>query len=306
MAVPLPIAQQIRGKSMHVGMIGLGAMGTPMARTLRKAGFAVTGYDADPARSAALVPDGLIAVGSAADAAARVDVLVIMVQNYAQITAALSDAGALAALPAAATLLVMSTIAPAQARDLAALAAERGIMTVDAPVSGGPGRAATGDLSIAISGDPAAVARVQPVLDALGTQQYRVGDAVGQAMTLKIVHQLLAGVHIAAAAEAIELGNRAGIAPEIVQDFVMHGAGASWMFGDRGPRMVSGAYTPPRSALAIFVKDLGIVHDLGAALAVDLAVADAALSLFRRAADAGMTGLDDAAVIEIVRTPRSS
>ena len=287
---------------MKIGFIGLGAMGTPMARTLRAAGFALSGYDADPARSAALVPDGATAAGSAADAAAGADVLLVMVQNYVQACAALlGPDGAFAALPTGATVLVMSTIAPAEARELAAHAVEWGLGFVDAPVSGGPTRAATGDLSIAISGDPAAVARCQPVLDALGTQQYPVGDRVGQALTLKIVHQLLAGVHIAAAAEAIELGNRAGVAPEVVQNFVMHGAGASWMFGDRGPRMVSGEYTPPKSALAIFVKDLGIVHDLGAAVGLPLPISDAALALFRRAADAGMAHLDDSSVIEIVR-----
>jgi putative dehydrogenase len=287
---------------MNIAFIGLGAMGTPMARTLLATGFALSGYDADPARSAALVPDGATAAGSAAEAAARADVLLVMVQNYAQACEALlGPAGAFAALPSGATVLVMSTIAPAQARELAGHAAARGLGFVDAPVSGGPTRAATGDLSIAISGDPVAVARCQPVLDALGTQQYPVGDQVGQALTLKIVHQLLAGVHIAAAAEAIELGKRAGIAPEVVQNFVMHGAGASWMFGDRGPRMVSGDYTPPKSALAIFVKDLGIVHDLGASVGLDLNVNDAALALFRRAADAGMANLDDSSVIEIVR-----
>jgi 3-hydroxyisobutyrate dehydrogenase len=288
---------------MRIAMIGLGAMGMPMARTLLAARFTVGGYDVDPARSAALAADGLITTTSPSEAASEADILLVMVQNYTQVTQALfGDAGALAALPASATVLVMSTIAPAQVRELADHAAARGLALVDAPVSGGPGRAATGDLSIAISGDPAAVARCQPVLDALGTQQYRVGDQVGQAMTLKIVHQLLAGVHIAAAAEAIELGNRAGIDPAVVRDFVLHGAGNSWIFGDRGPRMISGEYTPPRSALAIFVKDMGIVHDLGAALGVTLTVADAALALYQRATDAGMAHLDDSAVIEIVRT----
>jgi putative dehydrogenase len=287
---------------MNIGFIGLGAMGAPMTRTLLAAGFTVAGYDVDPARSGALAADGAIVATSPAEAARGADILLVMVQNYAQVTQALlGDSGALAALPDSATVLVMSTIAPAQARELAEHAAARGLSLVDAPVSGGPGRAATGDLSIAISGDPAAVARCQPVLDALGKQQYRVGDAVGQAMTLKIVHQLLAGVHIAAAAEAIELGNRAGIDPAVVREFVTHSAGNSWMFGDRGPRMVAGEYTPPKSALAIFVKDLGIVHDLGAALGVTLTVADAALAQFRRAADAGMAHLDDSAVIEIVR-----
>lgn len=292
---------------MEIAFIGLGAMGTPMARTLLTAGFALSGYDADPARSAALVPEGAAAAGSAAAAAADADVLLVMVQNYAQVREALlGPGGALAALPPGAVVLVMSTIAPAQVRELAAATAERDLAFVDAPVSGGPGRAATGDLSIAISGAPGAVARCQPVLDALGAQQYPVGETAGQAMTLKIVHQLLAGVHIAAAAEAIELGNRAGIAPEVVRDFVGHGAGNSWMFGDRGPRMVSGDYTPPKSALSIFVKDLGIVHDLGASLGLTLDVADAALDLFRRAADAGMAHLDDSSVIEIVRREKDA
>ncbi len=291
---------------MEIGFIGLGAMGTPMARTLLKAGFALTGYDADPARSAALVPDGGKAAGSAAESAAGADVLLVMVQNFAQACEALlGPDGAFVALPAGATVLVMSTIAPVQARELAGHAAEHGLGLVDAPVSGGPARAATGNLSIAISGDPADVARCQPALDALGAQQYPVGDHVGQALTLKIVHQLLAGVHIAAAAEAIELGNRAGIAPEVVRDFVMHGAGASWMFGDRSPRMVSGDYTPPKSALAIFVKDLGIVHDLGASVGLALHINDAALALFRRADAAGMAHLDDSSVIEIVRMSES-
>lgn len=287
---------------MQIAFIGLGAMGTPMARTLLAAGLTVTGYDADPARTAALAPDGLRAAASPADAAREADILLVMVQNYAQVqTALLGARGALTALPETATVLVMSTIAPVQVRELAAYAAARDLALVDAPVSGGPTRAAMGDLSIAISGDPAAVARCQPVLDALGKQQYPVGEQVGQAMTLKIVHQLLAGVHIAAAAEAIELGYRAGIAPEIVQNFVMHGAGASWMFGDRGPRMVTGEYTPPRSALAIFLKDLGIVHDLGASVGLTLSINDTALALFRRAADMGMAQMDDASVIEAIR-----
>lgn len=290
---------------MNIAFIGLGAMGTPMARTLLRAGFALSGYDADPARSAALVPEGGTAAGSAAESASGADVLLVMVQNYAQVRdALLGPRGALAALPPGAVTLVMSTIAPAQVRELAAAAAERGLALVDAPVSGGPGRAATGDLSIAISGERGAVARCQPLLDALGSQQYPVGEVAGQAMTLKIVHQLLAGVHIAAAAEAIELGNRAGIAPEVVRDFVSHGAGNSWMFGDRGPRMISGAYTPPKSALSIFVKDLGIVRDLGASVGLTLDLTDAALGLFQRAADAGMAHLDDSSVIEVVRAER--
>ena len=287
---------------MHTGFLGLGAMGAPMARTLLRAGFSVTGYDADPARAAALAPDGLTVTTSAAGAATGADVFIVMVQNYAQATAALlGTEGAFAALPDGATVLVTSTLAPAQARELAAHLAPRGIALVDAPVSGGPAGAANGELTLAISGDPAAVARCQPVLDALGAAQYHLGPQVGAALTLKAINQLLAGVHIAAAAEALELARRAGIAPDVTMDYLAHSAGFSWMLGDRGPRMLSGAYDPPHSALAIFTKDLGIVHDLAAAQALDLPVTDAALAQFRRAAEVGYAGRDDSAVIEIVR-----
>lgn len=295
---------------MRVGFLGLGAMGTPMARTLLAAGFTVTGYDADPARSAALVPDGLVAADSPAGAARGADVLVVMVQNYAQAQDALlgeggalllGEGGAFAALPDHATVLVTSTIAPAQARELAEHFAERGIALVDAPVSGGPGGAAAGNLTLAVSGDPAAVARCQPVLDALGPTQYHVGETVGMALTLKAVNQLLAGVHIAVAAEAIELARRAGLPSDTVMDYLAHSAGYSWMLGDRGPRMIAGAYEPPKSALAIFVKDLGIVRDLAATSGLTVPLVEAALAQFQHAADRGLASADDSAVIEVRR-----
>ncbi len=290
---------------MRVGFLGLGAMGQPMARTLLRAGLAVTGYDADPARAEALVPDGLTVAASAAGAATGADVLVVMVQNYPQACAALlgtdGAGGAFPALPDAATVVITSTIAPAQARELAAHLAPRGIALVDAPVSGGPGGAAAGDLTLAVSGDPTAVTRCRPVLDALGPTQFHVGEAVGAALTLKSVNQLLAGVHIAAAAEALELGRRAGIPADVLMEYLRRSAGFSWMLGDRGPRMIAGEYAPPKSALAIFAKDLGIVRDLAAAHDLALPLVETALAQFERAVAAGLAGSDDSAVIEIVR-----
>jgi len=289
---------------MQIGFLGLGAMGTPMARTLLTAGFGVTGYDADPARLAALVPDGLVAADSAAAAARGADVLIVMVQNFAQASAALlGESGAFAALPDGATALVTSTIAPAQARELADHLQRlgRGLALVDAPVSGGPGGAAAGNLTLAVSGDPAAVARVQPVLDALGPAQYHVGETVGAALTLKAVNQLLAGVHIAAAAEALALSEGAGLDTATVMDYLAHSAGYSWMLGDRGPRMIAGAYMPPRSALAIFVKDLGIVRALAVAAGLTVPLVETALAQFEAAADRGFADADDSAVIEVVR-----
>lgn len=286
----------------RIGFVGLGAMGAPMARTLLAAGFVVTVFDVDPARSAAFGTDGARVAATLAAVAEAADVLVVMVNNFAQASSALrGDGGAIAALPGEAVVMLTSTVSPAEARELAQEAAACGIGFVDAPVSGGPGRAATGDLTMAVSGVPASVARCQVILNALSSRLYPVGEQVGQALTLKIAHQVLAGIHIAAAAEAIALGERAGIAPEVLLDFVSHSAGNSWMFGDRGPRMVAHAYTPPKSVLAIFVKDLGIVHALGESVGLVMPVSDAAWQLYQRAAEAGMAGLDDSAVIELLR-----
>ena len=191
-----------------------------------------------------------------------------------------------------------STVKPEFARQTAARLAARGLDVLDAPVSGGVIKAAAGELSIMASGSPGAFAKAEAVLAALATRVYRLGDECGQGSTVKMVNQLLAGVHIAAAAEAMALGVRAGVDPQELYEVISNSAGSSWMFQNRVPHMLAGDYTP-LSAVDIFVKDLGIVLETGKELRFPLPLSATAHQLFLMAAAAGFGRQDDAAVVKV-------
>jgi 3-hydroxyisobutyrate dehydrogenase-like beta-hydroxyacid dehydrogenase len=153
-------------------------------------------------------------------------------------------------------------------------------------------------MTVMASGPAEAFDRAQPVLDAVAKKVWRLGDAAGVGSTVKMVNQLLAGVHIATAAEAIALGIRAGADPKTLFDVITTSAGNSWMFQNRVPHILAGDDTP-LSAVNIFVKDLGIVLDQARALTFPLPMASAAHQLFLAAAAAGHGAKDDAFVIRV-------
>lgn len=282
-----------------VGFIGLGAMGLGMARHLVSQGFPVHGFDLNPSAGQALVAAGGQSAVSAAAAAQAANVLVLMVVSSEQVEAVLFGAGAVAAALSAGSLVILcSTVKPEFARQVAARLGERGLDVLDAPVSGGVIKAAAGELSIMASGSPGAFAKGEAVLAALATRVYRLGDECGQGSTVKMVNQLLAGVHIAAAAEAMALGVRAGVDPQELYEVISNSAGSSWMFQNRVPHMLAGDYTP-LSAVDIFVKDLGIVLETGKELRFPLPLSAAAHQLFLMAAAAGFGRQDDAAVVKV-------
>jgi len=165
-------------------------------------------------------------------------------------------------------------------------------------VSGGAVGAANGTLTVMGSGPPAAFAKAEGALAAVAGKVYRLGEAAGVGSTVKTVNQLLAGIHIAAAAEAMALGVRAGADGKTLYEVISNSAGASWMFGNRVPHMLAGDYTP-LSAVDIFVKDLGLVLDTGRALRFPLPLTGAAHQLFLMAAAAGLGREDDAAVVKV-------
>ncbi|MGH7213039.1 MAG: NAD-binding protein, partial [Acetobacteraceae bacterium] len=156
--------------------------------------------------------------------------------------------------------------------------------------------ARAGTMTVMASGSPAAFAQAEPVLAAYAGQVWRLGDAAGAGSTVKMVNQLLAGVHIAVAAEALALGIRAGADPRTLFEVISSSAGSSWMWQNRVPHILAGDDTP-LSAVSIFVKDLGIVLDQARALTFPLPLAAAAHQLFLAAAAAGYGGQDDAFVI---------
>lgn len=292
---------------MRIGFIGLGAMGAPMAERLVQAGHEVRGYDVRTAAIESLAAAGGQAAASARDAAQGAELLWLMVVNGEQAEAVLfgsgsggDDSGAAAALPAGAIVVTACTQAPAQARQLAERLAVTGLVMLDAPVSGGVAGAKAGRLSVMCSGPADALASARPGFDAVAGRVFHVGTEAGLGSTAKMVNQLLCGVHIAAAAEAMHVAERAGVPLETMHEIISVSAGNSWMWGDRGPRMMMND-PPVTSAVDIFVKDLGIVLDQGKLARQGLPLAAAAMQMFLAASGLGHGGADDSQVIRAYR-----
>jgi 3-hydroxyisobutyrate dehydrogenase len=282
-----------------VGFIGLGAMGMGMAQALLKAGFRVKGYDVKAAAVEAFVKAGGEGAAGVAAVAEGAEILVLMVVNAEQAEAVLfGPEPAAPAMAAGGLVMLCSTVRPEFARKMAGRLDALGLEMLDAPVSGGVTRAAQGSLTIMASGRPAAFSQADKVLAALAAQVYRLGDECGYGSTVKMINQLLAGVHIAAAAEAMAFGVKAGLDPAQLYEVISNSAGSSWMFQNRVPHMLAGDYTP-LSAVEIFVKDLGIVLETGQAERFPLPLAAAAHQLFLMAAAAGFGRADDAAVVKV-------
>jgi 3-hydroxyisobutyrate dehydrogenase len=282
-----------------VGFIGLGAMGMGMALSLLKAGFKVKGYDIRKEAVEALVTAGGEGAAGVAAAAAGVEVLVLMVLNAEQAETVLFGPDAAAqAMPKGGLVMLCSTVKPEFARRTAQRLYDLGLEMLDAPVSGGVARSAEGRLTIMASGRPAAFSQAEKVLQVIAEHVYHLGDECGQGSTVKMVNQLLAGVHIAAAAEAMAFGVKAGVDPAKLYDVISNSGGSSWMFQNRVPHMLAGDYTP-LSAVEIFVKDLGIVLETGKAERFPLPLAAAAQQIFLMAAAAGFGREDDSAVVKV-------
>jgi 3-hydroxyisobutyrate dehydrogenase-like beta-hydroxyacid dehydrogenase len=284
---------------MKVAVIGLGTMGMGAALNLLRKGHQVTGCDVRESARTELAAAGGTAVASAGELPADTEAVVIFVVNAAQSEDVLFGAqGCLTNLAAGTVILCCATIAPEAARALEQKINTAGFLMLDAPVSGGRAGAHAGTMTVMASGSNAAFAKAQPVLDAISGKVWRLGDAAGVGSTVKMVNQLLAGVHIATAAEALALGIRAGADPRTLFEVISSSAGRSWMWENRVPHILEGDDTP-LSSVNIFVKDLGIVLDQARALTFPLPMAAAAHQLFLAAAAHGEGTKDDAFVIRV-------
>ena len=275
-------------------------MGLPMAVQLLEAGHQVTAYDIDPDAVGTLGGRARSA-SSATEAAAGADVLAVMVATPAQVEDVLfGDQGAAGALGKGAVVLVMATVGPVAVEALAARLAEQGVDVVDAPVSGGVARATTGDLLMMVSGPEPALATVRPLLDAMSSMAPVVGAAPRDGQKVKLVNKLLCGVHIAAAAEGLAYAEALGLDAEACWEVVRHGAAASFMLDDRGDRMVHGAGDEVRSALDIFVKDMGLVLAAARDNIYPAPLASVAEQLYLTGRRAGLGASDDSRLIEVL------
>jgi putative dehydrogenase len=285
--------------TLRVAVIGLGSMGFGMATSLRRAGFEVTGFDVNDQMVARFVATGGRGAQSPAEAAQAADVVVSVVVNAAQTEAILFGADGVAeTLPEGAVFVSSATMDPDVARNLAARLETTGRLYLDAPISGGSVRAAEGALTVLASGNAAAFARARPALDAMAAKLYELGDEPGVGAAFKMINQLLAGVHIAAASEAIAFAARQGLDIRKVYEVITASAGNSWMFENRVPHVLDGDYAP-RSAVDIFVKDLGIIQDMARSAKFPVPVAAAALQMFLMTSAAGMGRDDDASVARL-------
>ena len=283
----------------QVGVIGLGSMGGGVAKSLLRNGFPVTVCDVRPAVVESFVALGARGAKNPAEAAANASILVVLVVNAEQVESVMfGEGGAVAAMKPGTTVIMSVTLPPDYAEKIAARLSANGILMLDAPVSGGEAKAATGEMTVMASGPPEAFARCEAVLGAIAQKVYRLGDAAGTGSKVKMINQLLAGVHIAASAEAMALGIKAGADPNVLYEVISNSAGSSWMFQNRVPHILDGDYAP-RSAVNIFVKDLGIVLEAGKGHKFPLPLTAAAHQMFLMAAAAGHGLEDDAAVVKI-------
>lgn len=278
---------------MLVDFVGLGSMGLGMAISLVKAGHDVRGFDPASTQVDLLIAQGGSSFG---EGKPQADAVVCVVLNADQTrTALFGEQGAAQRLSAGGVIISCATVAPAFAAEMEAEANARGLVYLDAPISGGAIKAAAGQLSIMASGSPAAFEAADQLLEAMAETVHRLGDHAGPGSAMKAVNQLLAGVHIAAMGEAMAFGASQGLTPAQVVNVVSVSAGTSWMFENRGAHVVEGDYTP-RSKVDIWLKDLGIVGDIAATASLPVPISANALAQFRAASEAGLGDEDDAAI----------
>ena len=291
-----------------VAVLGLGAMGLPMATNLAGR-FPVHGFDVVAERRALAERAGITPAGTAAEAVADADVVLIAVRDQAQLEELLfGETGIAPRMRRGAVVLLTSTVGVAGVRAVAPRLAEAGLGLVDAPVSGGPARAGDGDLLVVVGADDDAWAAAEDILEAMASTLVRVGDAPGDGQAMKTVNQLLCGVHIAATGEALALARALGLDDEVALKALMSGAASSFMLGDRGPRMLQvydedAGSAEVRATLNTFVKDMGIVSSAAKGAGLSTPVAAAAEQLYLQGAARGLGDRDDSSIITVVAPP---
>lgn len=284
----------------NLAFIGLGAMGAPMAKSLLSAGFGLSVFDVREENTRPLVELGATGAGSPSEAAENAEALVLMVVDAVQTEAALfGENGAAESLAPDAAVVVMSTVGPEPIRELDGRLSGRQLRLLDAPVSGGVARAGSGDLLIMAGGSEDLFGELRPALDAMGSTVVHCGPSAGDGQSVKLVNQLLCGIHIAAAGEALAYAEALGLDPESVYETVRHGAAGSFMLEDRGRRMLDRAFLPPKSALDIFVKDMGLVREAAGERGFATPLSDVAHRLYEEGSSLGFGGEDDSGILRV-------
>lgn len=285
-----------------IGVIGVGNMGLPMLKSLLRAGFDVVARDLRPEAEVAARDAGARIAPSASDLAASCDMILVVVVDADEIEDALfrESAPAVAGWRAGTVVALCSTIGPADAESLAARIEAAGASALDAPISGGPLRAAAGQLSLMLAGSDAVLASAGPVLAALGDKRFRVSARPGDGARMKLVNNLLAGINLAAGAEVLAMGESLGLDPQLMLGVLAASSGQSWIVDERMPRAFAGDFEP-RAHARILLKDMTLAVDMAAGAHCTAALGDAALRLFEETAERGWGAEDDAVLLRTAR-----
>jgi 3-hydroxyisobutyrate dehydrogenase len=284
----------------RVAILGLGTMGTGMAKNLLKAGFEVAAYNRSPAKAAPLAAAGARIAATPADAAADADVVIRMLSDdAASRTTWTGEHGALQGAKAGAVLVESSTVTPAWIAELAQLAGERELSLVDAPVTGSRMQAEGGQLVFLVGGDAGVVERVRPVLAAMSKEIVLLGPA-GSGARMKLINNFLCGVQVASLAEGLAWIERSGLDRDQALKVLLNGAPGSPLIHTISARMTAAAYEV-NFLLALMGKDLNYAGADAATLGLDLRTAKTAETRFAEAVAAGFGGKDMSAIIETLR-----
>ncbi|MEP2948294.1 MAG: L-threonate dehydrogenase [Lentilitoribacter sp.] len=279
-------------------VFGLGAMGYGMASSLLRSGITTYGFDVVTEQMEKFQSDGG-QKGSIKDATAEISIAVVCVLNAEQTEDVMFGKNSIVAqMKQGSVVIACATVPPEFAKDMEKRCGAHGIAYLDAPISGGSAKAASGDLSIMASGTPEAFEIAKPALDACAQTVFELGDAAGAGSAMKAVNQLLAGVHIATMAEALTFGMTQGVTPEKFIEVISQCAGSSWMLENRAPHIADGDYTP-LSQINIWPKDLGIVLDVAKKAGFSAPITSTALQQYMVAVGMGLGREDDAAIAKV-------
>ena len=292
-------ADQERATTTTVGIIGLGLLGHAVASRLLGAGHPVVGYDVLPDRIAALGTLGGKGLGSAQAVAAAADAVCVVLPSLATVEQAiLGPGGVLEGARPGQPVIQMSTISPGLTERLAREVSGRRLTFLDCPISGTSAQVARGDGIVMVGGEIAAFERWRPLLAAVLPTVLYIGPA-GQAMTLKLVANLLIALHSAAAAEALTMARRAGLDVTRALEVLGVSAGTSRMLEVRGPGIARGEF-PPQMKLELFMKDLHLIQEAATAVGAALPLTDTAERLYATASAAGHGGADLSVVVRVI------
>lgn len=291
----------------NIGIIGIGAMGMGMARNLLGKGFSVYVRDIRPEACAEAAAAGMTVCASPAALARIADLIILVVVDAAQIDAVLFAADGVVAGTSAGrgkTVTICSTIAPEDTQRFAQRLADRNIALIDAPISGGPARAANGSMTMMLAAPAATLAPWESVLATLAAKQFRISERIGDGARAKLVNNLLAGINLVAGAEALALGMQLGLEPHQLYDLICASSGQSWIMADRMGRALDNDYAP-RAATRILTKDMMLATAMAASAGHATPLGDAALARYRQAIASGWAALDDGAVLKTYLKPNA-